>query len=112
SGLRAQHLLLLNTPSSHNLEMKHLPGADPELVLLSHQYKELERIPLSDMTREEINQLVQELGFYRKETPDSPVPEEFRFAPARPPHTLLSPQAPTADSETPPEPAEGEHADL
>nr|XP_009680739.1 PREDICTED: selenoprotein M-like [Struthio camelus australis] len=27
---------------NHNLEMKHLPGADPELVLLSHRYVELE----------------------------------------------------------------------
>uniref|UniRef100_A0A8C0EXT3 Selenoprotein M n=1 Tax=Bubo bubo TaxID=30461 RepID=A0A8C0EXT3_BUBBB len=86
----ARYCLLLNTPSSHNLEMKHLPGADPELVLLSHRYEELERIPLSDMTQEEINQLVQELGFYRKETPDAPVPEEFRFAPARPLPTLSS----------------------
>uniref|UniRef100_A0A8C3UZU0 Selenoprotein M n=1 Tax=Catharus ustulatus TaxID=91951 RepID=A0A8C3UZU0_CATUS len=84
---------LLNTLPSHNLEMKHLPGADPELVLLGHRYEELERIPLSDMTREEINQLVQELGFYRKETPDAPVPEEFQFAPAKPlffpPHSCL-----------------------
>lgn len=38
----AQHCPLLNTLPSHNLEMKHLPGADPELVLLSHQYEELE----------------------------------------------------------------------
>ncbi|NXS96229.1 SELM protein, partial [Jacana jacana] len=98
-------------PLYHNLEMKHLPGADPELVLLSHRYEELERIPLSDMTREEINQLVQELGFYRKETPDSPVPEEFRFAPAKPPPTLLPPQVPTADK-IPPERDEGEHPDL
>uniref|UniRef100_A0A8C3CFU7 Selenoprotein M n=1 Tax=Cairina moschata TaxID=8855 RepID=A0A8C3CFU7_CAIMO len=81
---------LLNTLASHNLEMKHLPGADPELVLLNHRYEELERIPLSDMTREEINQLVQKLGFYRKETPDAPVPEEFRFAPAKPLPTLHS----------------------
>ncbi|NXV24813.1 SELM protein, partial [Cepphus grylle] len=99
-------------PLYHNLEMKHLPGADPELVLLSHQYKELERIPLSDMSREEINQLVQELGFYRKETPDAPVPEEFQFAPARPLPTLPPLQAPTADSKTPPERDEGEHPDL
>lgn len=33
---------LLDTLPSHNLEMKHLPGADPELVLLSHRYEELE----------------------------------------------------------------------
>ncbi|XP_010157195.1 PREDICTED: selenoprotein M [Eurypyga helias] len=92
--------------------MKHLPGADPELVLLSHRYEELERIPLSDMTREEINQLVQELGFYRKEMPDAPVPEEFQFAPARPLPTLPPQQARTADGKIPPERYEGEHPDL
>ncbi|NWS62504.1 SELM protein, partial [Chunga burmeisteri] len=99
-------------PLYHNLEMKHMPGADPELVLLSHRYEEVERIPLSDMTREEINQLVQELGFYRKETPDAPVPEEFQLAPARPLPSLPLLQAPTADSKTPPERDEGEHPDL
>ncbi|NXH98468.1 SELM protein, partial [Pachycephala philippinensis] len=96
----------------HNLEMKHLPGADPELVLLSHRYEELERIPLSDMNREEINQLVQELGFYRKETADAPVPEEFQFAPAKPLPTLLPPQASTIDGNTPPRRDKEEHPDL
>ncbi|NXQ34241.1 SELM protein, partial [Alaudala cheleensis] len=99
-------------PLYHNLEMKHLPGADPELVLLSLRYEELERIPLSDMTREEINQLVQELGFYRKETPDAPVPEEFRFAPAKPLPILLPPQAPTSDGKTPLKRDKEEHPDL
>lgn len=36
------------------------------------------------MTREEINSLVQELGFYRKASPDEPVPAEYLRAPARP----------------------------
>lgn len=71
-------------PYYHNLIMKHLPGADPELVLLGHRNQELERIPLSEMTREEINALVQELGFYRKAAPDEPVPPEYVRAPARP----------------------------
>ncbi|XP_023976905.1 selenoprotein M isoform X2 [Physeter macrocephalus] len=71
-------------PLYHNLVMKHLPGADPELVLLGQRFEELERIPLSDMTREEINALVQELGFYRKASPDEPVPPEYLRAPARP----------------------------
>uniref|UniRef100_A0A8C9A1W5 Selenoprotein M n=1 Tax=Prolemur simus TaxID=1328070 RepID=A0A8C9A1W5_PROSS len=75
----------LNTTSSHNLVMKHLPGADPELVLLGRRYEELERIPLSEMTREEINALVQELGFYRKAAPDAQVPPEYLWAPARSP---------------------------
>ncbi|NXY92735.1 SELM protein, partial [Alcedo cyanopectus] len=99
-------------PPSHNLEMRHLPGAAPELVLLSYRYEELQRIPLSDMTREEINQLVQELGFYRKETPDAPVPEEFQFAPARHLPTLLSPQAPVAEDKTLPQHDKGGHPDL
>lgn len=72
-------------PLYHNLVLKHLPGADPELVLLNSKYIELQRIPLSDLTRKEINELVQELGFYRKEAVDSPVPEEFQLAPSRPP---------------------------
>uniref|UniRef100_A0A2R9AAN3 Selenoprotein M n=1 Tax=Pan paniscus TaxID=9597 RepID=A0A2R9AAN3_PANPA len=71
--------------STHNLVMKHLPGADPELVLLGRRYEELERIPLSEMTREEINALVQELGFYRKAAPDAQVPPEYVWAPAKPP---------------------------
>ncbi|XP_051056400.1 selenoprotein M isoform X2 [Phodopus roborovskii] len=72
-------------PLYHNLVMKHLPGADPELVLLSRNYQELERIPLSEMTRDEINKLVQELGFYRKSAPDAQVPPEHLWAPAKPP---------------------------
>uniref|UniRef100_A0A452UM05 Selenoprotein M n=1 Tax=Ursus maritimus TaxID=29073 RepID=A0A452UM05_URSMA len=76
-------------PLYHNLVMKHLPGADPELVLLGHRYEELERIPLSEMTREEINELVQELGFYRKAAPDEPVPPEY-LRPVAPP----APQCP------------------
>lgn len=34
---------IFNHPSlSHNLVMKHVPGADPELVLLNHYYEELD----------------------------------------------------------------------
>uniref|UniRef100_A0A8C6QHF0 Selenoprotein M n=1 Tax=Nannospalax galili TaxID=1026970 RepID=A0A8C6QHF0_NANGA len=72
-------------PLYHNLVMKHLPGADPELVLLGRNYQELERIPLSEMTREEINALLQELGFYRKTAPEAQVPQEHLWAPAKPP---------------------------
>lgn len=35
----------LNMVCSHNLVMKHLPGADPELVLLGHRFEELEVRP-------------------------------------------------------------------
>ncbi|KAF4795112.1 selenoprotein M [Turdus rufiventris] len=83
-----------------------------EAVLRDLARGKVERIPLSDMTREEINQLVQELGFYRKETPDAPVPEEFQFAPAKPLPILLHPQVPTADGKTPPKRDKEEHPDL
>lgn len=51
-----------------------------------------QRIPLSEMTREEINALLQELGFYRKEEPDAQVPDEYLWAPAKAPEA--PPRAP------------------
>ncbi|OCT98110.1 hypothetical protein XELAEV_18010338mg [Xenopus laevis] len=70
-------------PLYHNLEMKQIHGADPELILITSQKKELERIPLRNMKRVEINQLLKDLGFYRKSSPNAPVPAEFKMAPAR-----------------------------
>lgn len=35
------------------------------------------------MTRDQINQLLQDLGFYKKESPDAQVPSEFQMAPAK-----------------------------
>ncbi|KAM3874337.1 selenoprotein M-like [Diretmus argenteus] len=70
-------------PLYHNLVKKHIPGADPELVLLNHYDKELDRIDLYGMSRSEINELLGELGFYKKAAREEEVPEEFRFAPAK-----------------------------
>lgn len=42
-----------------------------------------QRIGLSDMTRSEINKLLEDLGFYKKAQPEDEVPEEFRFSPAK-----------------------------
>uniref|UniRef100_A0A3B5MUZ5 Selenoprotein M n=1 Tax=Xiphophorus couchianus TaxID=32473 RepID=A0A3B5MUZ5_9TELE len=75
--------VMQDIPLYHNLVMKHIPGADPELVLLNHYYEELDRIALSDMTRSEINELLEKLGFYKKAQPEDEVPEELRFAPAK-----------------------------
>lgn len=106
-------------PLYHNLVMKHIPGADPELVLLNHYYEELDRIPLSDMTRSEINELLGSLGFHKKATPEEEVPEEFRFSPAkdspfREPPESQPPPTPNAEAEAPPEEADQEkpHSDL
>lgn len=75
--------MVQDIPLYHNLVMKHIPGADPELVLLNHYFEELDRIALSDMTRSEINELLVKLGFYKKAQADDEVPEEFRFSPAK-----------------------------
>lgn len=75
--------MIQDIPLYHNLVMKHIPGADPELVLLNHYYEELDRIALSDMSRSEINELLGKLGFYKKAQPEDEVPDEFRFSPAK-----------------------------
>ncbi|KAJ8005647.1 hypothetical protein DPEC_G00120100 [Dallia pectoralis] len=91
--------------------MKHLPGADPELVLLNHYYEELDRIDLSDMTRSEINELLDQLGFYKKAQPEDQVPEEFRFAPAKDSPFRETARAPSS-STPPPTDAEVKHPEL
>lgn len=85
-------------PLYHNLVMKHIPGADPELVLLNHYYEELDRIGLSDMSRSEINELLGKLGFYKKAKADDEVPEEFRFSPAKDSPFKDEPQSQTSTS--------------
>nr|AAH83376.1 Sepm protein [Danio rerio]AAI64915.1 Sepm protein [Danio rerio] len=97
-------------PLYHNLVMKHIPGADPELVLLNHYYEELDRIPLFEMTRAEINKLLAELGFYKKDHPEDQVPEEFRFSPAKD-SPFEGRQSSTAAPETT-EPSDSQHTDL
>ncbi|CDQ77061.1 unnamed protein product [Oncorhynchus mykiss] len=100
-------------PLYHNLVMKHIPGADPELVLLNHYYEELDRIALSDMTRSEINELLEKLGFYKKAQAEDQVPEEFRFSPAKdsPFKATPSSSAP-ADNASSDSDAEAKHSDL
>ncbi|RVE68275.1 hypothetical protein OJAV_G00089170 [Oryzias javanicus] len=109
SLLQVKAFVTQDIPLYHNLVMKHIPGADPELVLLSHYYDELDRIALSHMTRTEINELLGELGFYKKEKPEDEVPEEFRFSPAKDSPFKDEPQHTSTTSEPK---AEAEHTDL
>lgn len=104
-------------PLYHNLVMKHIPGADPELVLLNHYYAELDRVALSDMTQSEINELLAKLGFYKKAQEEDDVPEEFRFSPAK--DSPFKDQPAPESSSSPPVDAEkassepgAEHTDL
>ncbi|KAG1957776.1 selenoprotein M [Pimephales promelas] len=100
-------------PLYHNLVMKHVPGADPELVLLNHYYEELDRIPLSEMTRTEIHNLLAELGFYKKENPEDQVPEEFRFSPAKDsPFEGRQSTSPPTETDTHQSDVDSQHTDL
>ncbi|CAL8247724.1 unnamed protein product [Merluccius merluccius] len=99
-------------PLYHNLVMKHIPGADPELVLLNHFYEELDRIALSDMSRSEINELLDRLGFYKKSQAEEEVPEEFRFSPAKD-SPFQDPEPPARTEEAAPEPqSQAQRSDL
>lgn len=55
-----------DAPFYNDLEVKFISGAPPELVLLGENDNELERLPLSQLTRQECNDLVQERGFTKK----------------------------------------------
>lgn len=110
--------MVQDIPLYHNLVMKHIPGADPELVLLNHYYEELDRVALSDMTRSEINELLGKLGFYKKAQAEDEVPEEFRFSPAKdspfknePTHQPSSSSIATESASSEPS-AEVKHTDL
>ena len=52
-----------DVPKYYNLEFKKISGAPPELVILDDSDEEIERIPLSELSREGCNQLLLEKGF-------------------------------------------------
>jgi len=53
--------------SSSEVEFKPIPGHAPDLVLLDDSDKELERIDLSELNREQCNELLAKRGFHQKE---------------------------------------------
>lgn len=57
-------------PKYENIEFKRIHGAKPELVLFNSADEEIERIPLSKLTRKECNDLLQSKGFKPKEKLD------------------------------------------
>lgn len=57
-----------DVPDYDRVDVKYISGAPPELVLLAEGDRELERLPLSQLSREKCNELLQEKGFVRKTT--------------------------------------------
>lgn len=56
-------------PLYENVEFKPIPGAMPELVLLRENFEEVERIQLSQLNREECNELLISKGFKKTSKP-------------------------------------------
>ena len=56
----------LNISISHNVEFKGKPGANPDLLLLDKQGEIIERIDMGKYDREGCNQLLLDLGFWKK----------------------------------------------
>ncbi|CAG2063876.1 unnamed protein product [Timema podura] len=51
---------------NENVVFKPIPGASPELILLDENEKELERLDLAPLNREECNSLLSKYGFQKK----------------------------------------------
>uniref|UniRef100_A0A674E7A5 Uncharacterized protein n=1 Tax=Salmo trutta TaxID=8032 RepID=A0A674E7A5_SALTR len=99
--------------ASHNLVMYHIPGAEPELVLLNHYYEELDVSELLKHT-----ELLEKLGFYKKAQPEDEVPVEFCFSPTKDSPFKSTPKSPSSPSSAPTDnassesDAEAKHSDL
>nr|CAD7193629.1 unnamed protein product [Timema douglasi] len=52
--------------NNENVVFKPIPGASPELILLDENEKELERLDLAPLNREECNSLLSKYGFQKK----------------------------------------------
>ncbi|XP_023952398.1 selenoprotein M [Bicyclus anynana] len=55
-----------DAPFYDKLDVKFISGAKPELIFLGNSDQELERIGLSDLSRQECNELLLEAGFNKK----------------------------------------------
>merc|ERR1719219_1927081 len=64
-------------PLFHNCQLKTVGGAKPELFLLNKEDEVVEKISLSDLSREECNNIVTSKGFYKKNDVNDAVPEEY-----------------------------------
>lgn len=64
--LDVKDFIFKDVPEYNNVEFKHIQGAVPVLVVFNHNDQEVERIPLSMLTRSELNELLVSKGFTKK----------------------------------------------
>lgn len=76
-----KEFIFQDIPFFHNVEFKAKPGAPPFLVLLDGEGEEIERFDLSKKNRQECNDFLLGLGFYKKDSREGDVPEEYQTGP-------------------------------
>jgi hypothetical protein len=69
---------------SHNVIFKTIPGAAPFLLILNEFDQVLEKLELSELSREECNNLLLNRGFYKKSAENEDVPEKYKLGPYHP----------------------------
>ncbi|CAH0718684.1 unnamed protein product, partial [Brenthis ino] len=60
--------IMNDAPDYDRVEVKFINGMPPELVIIGEDEKELERIPLSNLDREDCNIQLKSRGFEKKNT--------------------------------------------
>jgi hypothetical protein len=70
-------------PLFHNVQFDRKPGAPPNLYLLNKSGQRVETIDLSNLNRDQCNELLLLKGFYKRSSPDEPVPDEYLEGPYR-----------------------------
>lgn len=70
-----------DVPLFHNAEFKAKPGAPPVAYFLNAVDEAVETVDLSPMTRQECNDLFLKKGFYKKQSRDEVVPDEYLNGP-------------------------------
>jgi len=53
-------------PQYSNVEIKYIPGADPEMVFLTEQDEEVARVDVADMSTEKIVKLLASYNIHKK----------------------------------------------
>ncbi|CAF4843113.1 unnamed protein product [Pieris macdunnoughi] len=59
-----KNFVMQDAPLYDRLQVKFISGTPPELVLLGDDDMELERLPLSNLNRQECNKLLENKGFH------------------------------------------------
>jgi len=72
-----------DAPLFHNVEVKFIPGANPDLLLMNKENQVVQRIDLAGHDREWCNDILKKKGFYKKASEEEEVPEKYKNGPYR-----------------------------